>query len=104
MSLRVYGCSDDLIELEGDIRDEAGYYGSDKDEPAFLFLSDGTVLAIWYGKDDRGIWAIEVRERGTLFERLDPCTDEDATPYSDVAHFKDGVEWAYFAKDGKRLP
>lgn len=29
--------------------------------------------------------------------RIDQCVDEDADMYSDVAHFKDGLKWAYAA-------
>jgi len=60
-----------------------------------LFFSDGTVVESKYGKDAKGIWGMRVLERGTLFDRVDLCTDEDAKPYSDVVHFCDGLKYAY---------
>jgi len=92
---RVYGQSDDLLEIEGGCNGEAGCYNTTWDEPMAVFLSDGTVLAVAYAPDDRAIWKINVHEKGSLFDRLDICTDEDATPYSDIAHFRPGITWAY---------
>lgn len=104
MSTKVYGTSDDLIELEGDVRGEVGYYGSGPEEPGTLFFSDGTVLDVWYGKKDHeGVWAVNPRRAGPLFDRVDVCTDEDATPYSDVAHFRPGLTWAYFSKGAEQV-
>ena len=37
--------------------------------------------------------------QGELFQRIDACLDEDADPYSDVAHFADGLKWAYAATE-----
>ena len=86
---RVYGCSDDLIELEGDIDDEVGCW----DETAELRFDDGTLLYVKYGKDDcGGVWAIDVIEEGALFDRKEECTDEDARIYSDIVYFKEGLE------------
>ncbi len=60
-------------------------------------MSDGTLLDVKYGKDNRGIWEIKVLRKGDLFLRLDICDDEDADVYSDVAHFGPGIKWAYKA-------
>ena len=95
---KVYGASDDLIEFEGDFRGEAAARDSEKDEPGTLVvMSDGTVMDVKYGKGDEGIWAITLLKKGPLFEKIDPCVDAEADPYSDVAHFKDGIKWAYSA-------
>ena len=99
MATEIYGASDDLIEFEGDVRGEVGCYGTDMDDDKpHVICSDGTILRVYYGKDDKAIWAVELVERGSLFDRIDLCTDEDADPYSDVAHFRDGLKWAKFAK------
>lgn len=97
MATKVYGASDDLIEFEGDFRSEVGCYGAA--QGVLVAISDGTFLEVKYGKGDRGIWAVSLLKRGPLFERIDQCTDEDADVYSDVAHFKDGVKWAYAASE-----
>lgn len=95
MATKVYGASDDLIEFEGDCRGEVNCYGTDdRDQGVLVVMSDGTILEIQYGKLDQGIWGITVLRKGRLFERLDQCESEDADPYSDVAHFRDGIKWA----------
>ena len=100
MSTKIYGRSDDLIEFDGDVHGEVGCYGTDDREQGVLVVcSDGTLLEVKYGKDDKGIWEVRCVEKGTLFTYIDPCTDEDAKLYSDVAHFNDGLKWAYAAKD-----
>lgn len=98
MATKVYGASDDLIEFEGGVSGEVVFYSRhDADEKALVMLSDGTVLKVGYGKEGKAIWCIEVVERGSLLDRIDPCTDEDADPNSDVVHFLDGLNWAYCA-------
>lgn len=101
MATRIYGASDDLIEFDGDIDGEAGAtYRRDDDEGGdVVFCDDGTIARIRYGKDDNlAVWAITVIQKGRLFDRVDICTDEDADPYSDVLHLKDGAKRAWVAK------
>lgn len=95
---KIYGASDDLVEFDGEFTGEVGCFGTDDRENGVLVMvSDGTVLEVKYGKNDDAIWGINVLKAGPLFDHLDICTDADADPYSDVAHFKDGVKWAYAA-------
>ena len=108
MATKIYGASDDLIEFEGDVAGEAGYSGHDRDDdkpPGCLVVcSDGTVLRVHYGKPMHGgVWLVELVNRGLLFERIDVCVDEDATPYSDVAHFGGGLKWAIKATGWERI-
>jgi hypothetical protein len=106
MTTRIYGASDDLIEFDGDVRGEVGAYGlcpprygNDEDKSGLVMCSDGTVLSVAYGDfAHRGIWKLTVLQKGSLLERVDVCDDEAADPYSDVAHFADGLKWAYVAK------
>lgn len=97
MTTKVYGASDDLIEFEGDVTGEADHY-SDTDE-ALAICSDGTVLSLRYGKGGAGIWAITLVRKGHCFACIDLCDDEDAAVYSDMAYFREGLEWAYVARD-----
>jgi hypothetical protein len=100
MSTKIYGASDDLVEFEGDVSGEVGHYGSDDDDHGVLLVcSDATVLEVKYGKGGEGIWEIKALKIGSLFDRIDICTDADADPYSDVAHFKFGLKWAYAATE-----
>lgn len=102
MTTRVFGCGDDLIEFDGDIYGEVGCYGTDEDAHGVLIVfSDGTMLDVKYG--DRGIWKIDVLRKGELFDRIQVCIDEDADPYSDQVFFRDGLKWAYEAREWARV-
>ncbi len=93
---KIYGQSDDNVYFEGDVRAQYSQYGTDdKDTGILIVCSDGTILEAKYGKNDSGIWEIKLRHKGSLFDKIDQCTDEEADPYSDVAHFKPGLKWAY---------
>jgi len=100
MSTKVYGASDDLIEFEGDVDGEVGFYSSKEDgsEQCLVMFDDGTMLAVSYGKPTGGIWRIDLLQSGSLFERIDVCNDEDADPHSDVAYFRDGLKKAWAAR------
>ena len=52
MSLTIYGASDDLVEIEGDINEE--FYFPSGDDTAYLALSNGAVLEVRYTND--GFW------------------------------------------------
>lgn len=104
MATKVYGASDDLIELEGDFCGEIGCFGTDEDEQGVLVvMSDGTLLEVKYGKNDDAIWEVKILKKGELFDRLDVCDDEDSKPHSDVAHFKAGIKWAYAATKWEKV-
>ena len=60
-TITIYGASDDLIELEGAIRDEIS--PCNEDEPTRLAFSDGTVLSVAYDAD--GCWRINRVAVGT---------------------------------------
>jgi len=93
MATEIYGASDDLIEIRGNVNGEHCH------DDGFLIVSDGTVLKIKYGKDAMAIWEIRLIEKGNLFATIDPCFDENEARYSDTAMFDEGVKWVYFAKE-----
>lgn len=103
MATKIYGQSDDLVELEGDLTGEVSCFRSAGDCGELVVLSDGTILNIQYGKPGKAIWKVDLLEKGSLFDRIEICTDEDGKPYSDVAHFKDGLNWAYSAGRWERV-
>ena len=80
--VRVFGASDDLVEIEGgDYREkEIDCY----DKTVRLEFSDGTVVRFGYGKNSAGIWWCEVEKEGPVPYRLMECDDEDADPNSDI--------------------
>ena len=103
MGTRIYGASDGLIEIDGDVSAEVGYHDRSDDESNptkyLVFCDDGTVLAVSYGKPAGGIWRVELVRAGDLFYRMDVCTDEDADPYSDQAWFKPGLGKVWVASE-----
>jgi hypothetical protein len=80
--VKVYGCSDDLVEIENSTykEDEIGCYGSDV---RIRFL-DGTVIRVGYSKPNLAVWWIEVEKQGTANQTLTICEDEEADIYSDI--------------------
>ena len=80
--IKVYGCSDDLVEIENSTykEDEIGCYDSDV---RIRFL-DGTVIRVGYSKPSLAVWWIEVEKQGTANQMLTICEDEEADIYSDV--------------------
>lgn len=81
--LKVYGVSDDLVEIDGAAypADEIGCYGGD----VAVVFTDGTVAKVSYPKrPGLGVWKIEVETVGKANMTLTECFDEDADPYSDV--------------------
>lgn len=101
--IRIYGASDDLIEIEGDIGEEFPYYG----DPVLLAFSEGTILRVVFDRD--GIWRITPVFRGRarlthIICNPDPFDDSD---YSDVVHLFDEeqdepVQWVALATDYAR--
>lgn len=96
MSTKIYGCSDDLIEVEGDTNGEISFL-SKGGSYALLACSDGTILKIKYGKNvegnELGIWEIIPLVQGSLFDKIEFCFVDDADVYSDIVHFRDGLQW-----------
>lgn len=92
----IFGASDDLIEIEGHLREEFGGYISD-DEKLYIACSDGTLLSVSYD----GEWKFHVDRQGALFEKIIPGVGEDgkhseypeATSCSDIVVFKEGLTW-----------
>lgn len=80
--VKVYGTSDDLVEIEGSSykEDEIGCYNSN----VRIRFTDGTVIRVGYPKKDAAIWWIEVEKKGTAAQTLTICKDEDARIYSDI--------------------
>lgn len=90
--VKIYGASDDLVEIDGDVSEEF----DSMDEPTYLLFNDGTQLKVEYAPDKTSCWRIDIisRGRGTLSslrvgfdgEDLpkDFIKDEDAPDYSDI--------------------
>jgi len=96
MTVSVYGASDDLIEVDGDIREEFGWYPSDDDKPALLAFSDGTVLRIVFG--EAGIWRITPAARGTATLTVEQAAEDDDSG-TDKATLDGDVRWVVLGTD-----
>lgn len=89
MNVIVYGASDDLIEVEGDIREE--FSPERDDEPTYLAFSNGTVLSVVY--DRHGKWRIHpVAGNENVSIEFAPENEDDG--YSDIATVNGYVTWA----------
>ena len=98
MFTRIYGASDDLIEIDGQISDEVDAYSA-SDEPVKFKTSLGTKGTISYD----GEWKITIKEEGPDFVRVvesvgdDNDHTEDDTKnipsYSDVLILDGDLDW-----------
>lgn len=102
MPIKVYGASDDLIEVEGSVREEFTAYGNEKRH--LLAFSTGHVVACLY--DDDGCWrtlVLATPKSGThSITPGDPTADErdDGTPgYSDVLTIDADPVWCVYGSE-----
>ena len=82
MRVTIYGFSDDLIEVEGDLWEEFGAY----DTPKMLLFSDGTELRIEYTAP--GLWRItdvKIKSGAVVEHRSDN--------YGDVLTLEGDFQW-----------
>jgi len=88
--IRVYGCSDDLVEIEGAKypNDEVGCYEKD----VRIEFEDGSVIRVGYPKDGLAVWWIKYEHIGTARADFDECVDEDADIYSDIFYIDSKVK------------
>lgn len=94
-TVEVYGASDDLIEINGDLTEEFTLPGSDE---ALLAFSEGTVLRIKYTPD--GIWRIAPVANGMATYTITQGTDVD-NDYTDRVFLTlgDDIEWVVLGTD-----
>lgn len=89
-TITVYGTSDDLIEVEGAVREELACY----EERAFLHFDNGTTLRVYYDDVEYGVWRIDEVEDvdshvgGVVIHKCEDregFTGYDGPIYSDLA-------------------
>lgn len=90
MSVKIYGASDDLIEVEGDIDEE---FNSMADDGALLAFSNGALLRVRY--TDTGVWRIQPVAGADLIS-VAQCAEDDEDNYTDVATVNGDIEWVVF--------
>lgn len=85
--ITITGHSDDLVEVDGDIREEF----TARDD-GHVTLSDGTVLA--YAYTYTGVWRFEVERAGSATVEIQRCSgNEDAKVYTDKVTVSSPIEW-----------
>ena len=96
-TLTIYGASDDLIEVDGDIREE---FDSCEEDKAVLAFSDGTVLSVHYD----GQWTFKRVVKGSAtFTKDEATSDEGKRPdgkpaYSDVVTLEGEIRWVVYGR------
>ena len=88
-TLKIYGASDDLIEVEGEIHEE---FSPLADEPSLLAFSDGTLLQIQYGAGNKAFWRLQPLIYGAASYSKVEATDEDEN-YSDIVTLEGEIKW-----------
>lgn len=96
MSVTVYGASDDLIEVEGALREEFSALDTDNDQGSILAFSNGVVLRVTYSKD--GVWRIAPLAGGSRVT-IDFAPTDDDDNYSDRARITEDVSWVVHGKE-----
>lgn len=97
MSVLVYGASDDLVELDGDVYEEFNCVSG----KAKLAFSNGVLLKLKYD----GVWRITVLAGESLVAHFpsrgeDAGNDEEGVPgYSEKAYVTGPIEWVALVKD-----
>lgn len=101
----VYGASDDLIEVDGHIREE--FYANSDEEPNLLAFSDGTLLEVTY--TNSGLWRINTlsQSAGTRITKVEALGDEGTTSdgyprYSDRVTLEGFLVWVVFGSQWAR--
>ncbi len=100
--IKVYGHSDDCIEVEGDIEDEFNYNYSEDDPTAkFLSFSDGTVIKVTYGLDGAD-WQLSIFAKNP--ESSVTHTPPIGNSYTDVVGIDADIKWVVIGDQfvGKR--
>ena len=93
MSITIYGASDDLIEVTGDIHKEFNVW-LENDETILLAFSDGTLLRANYDKD--GIWRFTLLFSGIAqFSKTDGSVNEDTSDVVALTGIK--IKWVALA-------
>ncbi len=98
--ITIYGASDDLIEVEGDIEEEftAPKEATDeKHQGAFIAVSDGSLFRITYGARGEGTWRITPVVKGSARYTKIEASSEDSREYSDRVTLEGDIRWVSLA-------
>ena len=92
--VKIYGASDDLIEVEG-TTPGCDEYAPGKDDTGWVEFDSGDVFKVSYGT--RGVWTIEhhVKPSGSRLKvEIEKAPEgEDPEPYTDTATVSGPIAW-----------
>lgn len=80
--IQVSGCSDDLVEIDGDWQDEIGCFG----QIVNIEFDDGTEIEVKY---DDGAWKVKVLREGSADHRTERL-ETNGDYYSDLFTIETG--------------
>lgn len=80
--LKIYGASDDLIEVEGDFSEEIGCYI--QDDTKYISISDGTLLEVRYDSFGRWKFCLISKSKFGTKVNIKIFANDDEDNYSDV--------------------
>ena len=96
--IELYGHSDDLVELRGDIKEEWGAYGEDR---CYIAFSNGVLLSIEYD----GEWKIMKHavpdSADVKVHPVGSIDDQDYNSYTDLAVMETEEEINWVVKGGE---
>ena len=93
--ITIYGASDDLIEIEGDITEEFNWYSDNVEERRYLAFSDGTLLRVFYDED--GIWRFnKVIDGLAHFEKVEGDAIKDTPDRVTLSGYV--IRWVVFGE------
>lgn len=100
---KIYGASDDLIEIDGDWQDELPFAGDE--EHGVVALSDGTLLRVTYD----GCWRFALLVAGSVpFTKVDAEAEDKSGSrptgepwYSDVLTFNGEIKWVVHSEGNR---
>jgi hypothetical protein len=87
ITITIYGASDDLIEVGGDIREE---FNPDGDS-ALMACSEGTILRVTF--DHNGVWRITPVVHGSAALTIAQAPESDDRNYTDRATLTGDIAW-----------
>lgn len=106
--IKIYGASDDLIEVEGDVvGEEIGTCGWSEDDCGgdYLCFSNGVIVFIAYGLDGTACWRVKVIANPANIDcKLEDKEVTEDGDYSETLIMNDTPDFFVFAKFDQRFP
>lgn len=100
LKVTIYGASDDLIEIEGDLREE--FNPDEYGKLGYLAFSDGTLLSIQYSDTTDWIWRINRLAEGLSTYSKTDGTDSDDDYTDKVTLEGDSLSWVVYGHQTQR--